>query len=226
MPIETVLQLGPVRITETVMMTWGIMAVLGLLCLIVSQRLSIEPGLLQVIVEGILEAIDNMIRSVLPAHSREVLPLIATLWIFLSVANLAGVIPGLHSPTADLSATAALAILVFFSVPWFGIRIGGVKGYLRHYVAPTPIMLPFHLISEFTRTLALAMRLFGNIMSLEMALLLILLVAAFLVPVPLLALHIIEGLLQAFIFGMLSLIYIAGGIQTQQARRQEQKEKT
>ena len=105
------------------------------------------------------------------------------MWIFLVVANLVGLIPGLHSPTADLSVTAALAVVVFFSVHWFSIRALGLKAHLRHYLRPSPILLPFHLISELTRTLALAIRLFGNIMSLEMAALLVLLVAGFLVPI-------------------------------------------
>ncbi|MCP9453706.1 MAG: F0F1 ATP synthase subunit A [Nitrospira sp.] len=225
MPIKTIVEIGPFRITETVTMTWLIMAALVGFAWFLSRRLSQEPGLLQVAIEGIIGAIDHTVRSVIPVHAERVFPLIATLWIFLAVANLVGIVPGLHSPTADLSATAALAMLVFLSVPWFGIRIEGLTGYLRHYLRPTPVMLPFHLISEFTRTVALAMRLFGNVMSLEMALVLVLVVAGFLVPIPLLALHIIEGLLQAFIFGMLALIYIGSAIQTQEHRRQlQQKE--
>lgn len=223
MPIKTIIEMGPLRITETVMMTWIIMAVLVGLAWVLSRNLRHEPGLWQVAVEGVLEAINQTVCSVLPVHAERVFPVIATLWIFLAVANLVGIVPGLHSPTADLSATAALAVLVFLSVPWFGIRIEGFKGYLRHYLRPTPVMLPFHLISEFTRTVALAMRLFGNVMSLEMALLLVLVVAGFLVPVPLLALHIIEGLLQAFIFGMLALIYIGSAVQTQEHKRQSQR---
>lgn len=223
MPIKTIVAIGPFRITETVTMTWLIMAVLVGFSWFLSRRLSQEPGLWQVAVEGIIGAIDHTVRSVIPVHAERVFPLIATLWIFLAVANPAGIVPGLHSPTADLSATAALAIVVFLSVPWFGVRIEGLKGYLRHYLHPTPVMLPFHLISEFTRTVALAMRLFGNIMSLEMALVLVLVVAGFLAPIPLLALHIIEGLLQAFIFGMLALIYIGSAIQTQEHRRQSQQ---
>jgi F-type H+-transporting ATPase subunit a len=135
------------------------------------------------------------------------------------IANLIGVVPGFSSPTADLSATLALALLVFLSTHWFGLRSQGLRRYLKHYLRPSPILLPFHLISEVTRTLALAVRLFGNMMSLEMAALLILLVAGFLVPVPILALHIIEALVQAYIFGMLALIYVAGGIQSQQLRQ-------
>jgi F-type H+-transporting ATPase subunit a len=106
-------------------------------------------------------------------------------------------------------------------VHWFGIRIQGLRCYLRHYLTPSPILLPFHLISEVTRTVALAIRLFGNMMSLEMAALLVLMVAGFLVPVPILMLHVVEALVQAYIFGMLSLIYIAGGIQSQEARQAE-----
>jgi len=159
---------------------------------------------------------------VAPEHAERLVPLVGTLWIFLAVANLVGLIPGASSPTRDLSATAALAIVVFLSTHWYGIRITGFRNYLRHYLTPSPLLLPFHLISEVTRTIALAVRLFGNIMSLEMAALLILLVAGFLAPVPILLLHVIEALVQAYIFGMLALIYVAGGIQSQQLRQQAQ----
>ncbi|HUI62264.1 MAG TPA: F0F1 ATP synthase subunit A, partial [Steroidobacteraceae bacterium] len=114
-------------------------------------------------------------------------------------------------------------ILVFFSVHWFGIRSEGIRGYLRHYLSPTPLMAPFHLISEVSRTVALAVRLFGNIMSLEMTALIVLLVAGPLVPVPVLMLHIVEALVQAYIFGMLALVYISGGIQSQQAAARSKK---
>ena len=155
---------------------------------------------------------------------RELLPFIATLWLFIIVANLSGLIPGVYAPTGNLSTTAALAVLVFLAVHWFGIRAEGLRAYLRHYLAPMPLMLPFHLMSELTRTLALAIRLFGNIMSLEMAALLVLLVAGFLVPIPLLMLHIIEALIQAYIFGMLALIYIAGAIHSQHSRQPQVQE--
>jgi F-type H+-transporting ATPase subunit a len=166
--------------------------------------------------------IDDGIQAVLPEQSLQVLPFIATLWIFIVTANLSGLIPGVETPTANLSVTAALAILVFLSVHWFGVRAHGLKNYLRHYLTPSPILFPFHIISEVTRTLALAIRLFGNMMSLEMAALLVLLVAGFLAPIPLLMLHIIEALVQAYIFGMLALIYIAGAIQSQQVKRQQE----
>jgi F-type H+-transporting ATPase subunit a len=221
--IEPVFTVGPVAITATVVTTWVIMAVLGLFAWLLSRRLRIEPGPLQTAVEGVVATIEDAIAAVAPQHTRIILPFVASLWIYLVIANLSGLIPGAHSPTRDLSATAALAFLVFLSAHWFGIRTQGLKRYLHHYLVPSPILLPFHLISEVTRTVALAVRLFGNMMSLEMAALLILLVAGFLAPVPILMLHIVEALVQAYIFGMLALIYIAGGLQSQQARQLEKE---
>jgi F-type H+-transporting ATPase subunit a len=222
MLITPVLELGPVAITGTIVTSWAITAAIGVLAWLLAQRLRINPGLLQTALEGMVSAMEDAVRAVTPAHASQLTPFIGSLWVFLVVANLSGLIPGVHSPTRDLSATAALAFLVFLSVHWYGIRIQGLKTYLRHYLTPSPIMLPFHLISEITRTIALAVRLFGNMMSLEMAALLILLVAGFLAPVPILMLHIIEALVQAYIFGMLALIYVAGGIQSLQSRQQQQ----
>ena len=221
--IEPIVQLGPVTITNTVVTTWVIMIVIWLLTWLVSRRLSNDPGPVQTAVEGMVSSIEGAVTEVAPQHARQIMPFIGSLWVFLVIANLSGLIPGLHSPTRDLSATAALAIVVFLSTHWFGIRIQGLKAYLRHYMVPSPILLPFHLISEITRTVALAVRLFGNMMSLEMAALLILLVAGFLAPIPILMLHIVEALVQAYIFGMLALIYVASGIQSQQLRQQKKE---
>lgn len=207
-------------IDNTVLTTWGIIGALGLFAWILSQKLSIKPGLVQTAVEGMIASIENVIREVAPQHVKSLMPFIGTLWIFLIIANLCGLIPGVHSPTRDLSATSALAIIVFLSTHWFGIRLQGIKLYLSHYLKPSPILLPFHIIGEITRTVALAVRLFGNMMSLEMAALLFLLVAGFLAPVPILMLHVIEALVQAYIFGMLALIYIAGSLQYQQQQQE------
>ncbi len=214
--IDTLLQLGPIGITGTVVTSFGITALLGGLAWLSSRHLSEQPGRIQVLCEGIVEAIRDGVAGVAGPNTRIIMPFIGTLWVFIIVANLAGLVPGLDSPTRDLSATSALALLVFLSVHWFGIRTQGLRQHLRHYLSPTPILLPFHIISELTRTIALAVRLFGNMMSLEMAALLILMVAGLLAPVPILMLHIIEALVQAYIFGMLALIYIAGAIQSQQ----------
>jgi F-type H+-transporting ATPase subunit a len=199
--------------------TWLLMVVIGLGAYSMTRRLRIEPTSRQTALEGIVAGIEHAIAEMAPQHTGQLLPFIGTLWVYLVIANLTGLIPGLESPTRDLSATAGLAILVFLSVHWYGIRILGLKRYLRHYLAPSPILLPFHIISEITRTIALAVRLFGNIMSLEMTALLVLLVAGFLAPVPILMLHIVEALVQAYIFGMLALTYVAGALQSQQLRQ-------
>ena len=220
---SVVFQIGPLAVTSTVVTTWLLMAVLGLFAWFATRRLATQPGPLQTALEGVVASIEDAVTSVAPQQAQQLTPFIGSLWIYLVVANLSGLIPGVHSPTRDLSATAGLAILVFVSVHWFGIRSQGLKRYLRHYLTPSPILLPFHLISEVTRTIALAVRLFGNMMSLEMTALLILLVAGFLAPVPILMLHIVEALVQAYIFGMLALIYVAGGLQSQQLRQQNKE---
>jgi len=200
------------------MITLAICAWLG------TRKLSRQPGRVQMVMEIIVSAMEAAISQVAAKQTRIVLPVIASLWIFLVCANLLGLIPGLHSPTRDLSATTALAVLVFVYSQYFAIRYVGFKRFLAHYIQPTPFLLPFHIISEISRTAALAIRLFGNIMSLEMAALLVLVIAGFLVPIPLLMLHIVEALVQAYIFGMLALIYIAGSIQSQQIRHSPQGE--
>jgi F-type H+-transporting ATPase subunit a len=213
---------GP--ISETVITTWGIMLVLWLGCWLSTRRLRRDPGLWQVVLEGVVGTIESAIAAVLPDRAVAVLPVVATLWIFVAIANLVGIVPGLHGPTGDLSLTAALAIVVFLSVHWFGIRFHGLRRYLRRYLEPNPLLLPFHVISEVSRTVALAVRLFGNIFSLEMAALLVLIVAGFLAPVPVLLLHVVEALVQAYIFGTLALIYIAGGVQSLESKTETAKE--
>jgi F-type H+-transporting ATPase subunit a len=223
MAVPTIFQLGPLGITVPVITTWVIMLVFLALSWGLTRNLKTDPGPWQVVVEGMVEAMDRAVRDMLPNAATRIVPFIGTLWMFIVVANLVGIVPGLKSPTGFLSTTAALAVLVFFSVHWYGIRSEGLAAYLRHYLEPTPLLLPFHLMSEISRTITLAVRLFGNIMSLEMAVLLVLMVAGFLVPVPLLMLHIIEALIQAYIFGMLALIYIASAIQSQQQHESEKR---
>ena len=202
------------NLSATILTTWAIMAVLAFAAGWTSRRLRPAPSRWQAAVEAATSLIENAVADVVPAAAvRTVMPFVGTLWIFILFSNLAGLVPGLHAPTQDLSATAALALLVFLSTHWFGIRTKGLKAYLRHYVEPSVILLPFHVISELTRTLALAIRLFGNMMSLDMAAMLMLLIAGFLVPVPLLLLHVVEALVQAYIFGMLALIYIGGAME-------------
>jgi len=209
-----VFHVGAVPISRTVLTTWALMAAIGLASWIGTRRLALEPGPRQTALEGTVAAIDDAIVSALADAPAALRDWIGALWIFIALANLAGIVPGVSSPTDDLSLTAALALMVFFSVHWFGIRSAGFRAYLRHYVEPNPLLAPFHVISELSRTLTLAVRLFGNMMSLEIAAMLVLFVGGLLVPVPLLLLHIVEALVQAYIFGMLALVYISGGVQS------------
>lgn len=214
--------IGHIYISQSVLTTWLIMVCLLIFTLLSTRKLSDRPSNFQVILEGMYLAIYDAVKDVLPEQVNLVFPFIASLWIFILISNLIGVVPGFYSPTADLSVTAGLAILTFLSVHWFGVRSEGLKNYLQHYIRPSPFLLPFHLISEISRTLALAVRLFGNMMSLELTALIVLMVAGFLAPIPILMLHLVEAVIQAYIFGMLALIYIAGGIQSQVERRQKE----
>jgi F-type H+-transporting ATPase subunit a len=221
--IGAVLTIGRVSISGSVVTSWGLMAFLAVGSWLSARRLRESPGNYQIVLEGVVSAMEDTIESVLPGKCDLVFPFLATQWIFILLANVTGIVPGLHSPTSDLSVTSSLAVLVFLSVHWFGIKAEGLRAYLKHYISPSPILLPFHLISEVSRTLALAVRLFGNVMSLEIGYALVLLVAGFLVPIPILMLHLVEAVIQAYLFGMLALIYIAGGIQAQELRREKER---
>ncbi len=217
--VETLFVLGPLKVSISLLSSIGLTLFLCLVFFGLTRRLQQLPSQLQVTLEGIVVALETAVEQVAGEHTQRIMPFIASLWVFLVCANLMGLVPGLDTPTRDLSVTSALAITVFLSVHWFGIRSQGLRRYLQHYLSPTPFLLPFHILSEVTRTVALAVRLFGNMMSLEMAALLILLLAGFLVPVPILMLHVVEALVQAYIFGMLALIYVAGGIQSQEEQQ-------
>jgi F-type H+-transporting ATPase subunit a len=173
--------------------------------------------------EAIVVGIRNQVREVSGTKkSDHYIPFIGTLFLFIATSNILHVVPGWHAPTGSLSTTAALAICVAVSVPLYGIQSLGLKGYLHHYLSPTFFMLPFHVISEFSRTIALAVRLFGNIMSGSMVAALLLAIAPLFVPVAIQALDLLIGLIQAYIFSILSMVYIAAAIRRQDEERQEQ----
>jgi F-type H+-transporting ATPase subunit a len=211
---ETLFRIGPISISDTVVTTWIVMAGIVFFCLLMTHRLSLQPSLLQEIVEALFEATEKTVREILPIDPWFAVPIIGTLWILIGFANLAGLVPGFTTPTADLNTTFALAMVSFSMAHIVGIRTQGLKGYLTHYREPSWILLPFHLIAEATRTVALAIRLFGNMLSGDMIAVILLGVVGFLVPVPFAVLHVVIGLIQAYIFGVLTLVFIAGGIRT------------
>jgi F-type H+-transporting ATPase subunit a len=204
--------IGPVALTATVVTTWLLMAALAIGCWLATRRMSVVPGSLQVVIETLASAIEEQIRGIVNREPAEFLPLLGTLFIFLVVANLAGVLPGVHAPTASIETPAALAAIIFFSVHIFGVRLHGVIGYLKGYLKPNPLMLPLNILSEFTRTFSLMMRLFGNIMSDELVIAIVVGLAGLLVPIPFMAFQILVGLVQAYIFSVLAAVYIGGAV--------------
>jgi F-type H+-transporting ATPase subunit a len=213
-PLEskTLFHIGPVPITTPVVATWAIMLVLSVGSRLATRRLQLQPdrrqAVLEIIVTGIMVQIEDIIRK----DSRPFLPLLGTLFIFLVSANLSGVLPGGEAPTSKLETPAALALIVFFSVHFFGVRARGPLGYLASFAEPKLIMLPLNIVSEVTRTFSLMVRLFGNVMSGEFVIALVVGLAGLFVPIPLMVLEILVGIVQAYIFTVLATVFIGAAI--------------
>jgi F-type H+-transporting ATPase subunit a len=210
--------LGPVTITRPVVTTWVIMLVLTAACWLVTRRLKALPDGRQAVLEIVVAGIAAQIEDVIRKDARPFLPLLGTLFIFLVTANLSGLLPGLEAPTSKLETPAALALIVFFSVHYFGIRARGLRGYLASFAKPKLIMLPLNILSELTRTFSLMLRLFGNIMSGEFIIALIVALAGLFVPIPLMALEILIGIVQAYIFTVLAAVFIGAAADTFEER--------
>ena len=210
-PDQIPIQLGPITLNATLVFTWFVMGLLTLIFWWVTRKLSastqISPGqnLLEVLVLGI----SNQIRDISKQAPEPYLPFVGTLFIFIASSNLLSILPGYQPPTGSLSTTAALAICVFVAVPLFGIRQQGWRSYLSQYVEPTPIMLPFNLISDVSRTISLAVRLFGNVMSGTMIVAILLSIAPLIFPVVMQMFGLLTGLIQAYIFAVLAMVFIA-----------------
>ncbi len=203
---------GPVEVTSTVLYSLIVSAVLIVFAVIVRLSL-VRPGSRwQTVAEALVEHLEGIMRDMCAADPRPYTPLLVTLALYIGTANLLGLVPGMRAPTADFSTTAALAVIVFVAVPYYGIRARGLRGYLHHYLEPTPVMLPLEIIAEFSRTLALAVRLFGNIMSEELVLAVLLLIAGFLVPVFIMMLAVLTGVVQAYIFTVLTMVYLSAAV--------------
>jgi len=204
--------LGPVPITRPVVTTWVIMAVLTLVPWFVTRRLARHPDRRQAVLELIVTGIMGQIEEVTRKDPRPFLPVLGTLFIFLVTANLSGVLPGIEAPTGKLETPAALAFIVFASVHFFGVRARGPLSYLASFAKPKLVMLPLNIVSEITRTFSLMVRLFGNVMSGEFIIALIVAFAGLFVPIPLMALEILVGVVQAYIFTILATVFIASAV--------------
>jgi len=204
-------QYGFVTLNATIVFTWALMLVLVLGAALITRRLSHGPtrGRWQNVLEIVVLAIEQQIEEVGLTHPRRYLGFLATLFLFVAVAALGAIIPGFEPPTGSLSTTAALALCVFVAVMVFGVEERGVRDYLKSYAQPTAIMLPFNVISEVSRTLALAVRLFGNMMSGAMIVAILLTITPFFFPVVMAVLGLLTGMVQAYIFFILATVYIA-----------------
>ncbi len=198
-------------INATIVNTWIIMAVLTVVSMLITRKLrpDVPPNRWRTMLEVIVQGIQSQIEEISRRPSRNLLHFVGTLFLFIAISNLMLVVPGFDPPTASLSTTAALALSVLIAVPLFGITSRGVGGYLKTYLQPSIIMLPFNIISEFSRGISLAIRLYGNIMSGAVIAAILLSVAPFFFPVVMDVLGLLTGLIQAYIFAILATVYIS-----------------
>jgi F-type H+-transporting ATPase subunit a len=208
-------------VPEHVTMAWLVMAILVGLSYLATRKLEAVPGPMQNLMEVVVEAFGNLLEQMIGPKGKRYLPLIGTAGLFILVGNLLGSIPGLKPPTANLNTTAALAITVFISYNFFGIREQGIVGYLRHFCGPilwlAPIMFPIEFIGHLARPISLSIRLFGNIFGEESVIIILLSLIWLVIPYGIylaimMPLSLFTSIVQTFIFVMLSMVYIAGAV--------------
>jgi len=204
--------IGPVPISQPVVATWIIMALMVAGSLVLTRHLRLRPGKVQAAMELITGAIDGQIREVMQADPAPYRALIGTILLFVLVANWSGALPGVSPPTAHLETDAALALIVFAATLWFGIRTLGLWGYLRTFAEPSWVMIPLNLVEQITRHFSLVIRLFGNVMSGVFVIAIMLSLAGLFVPIPLMALDLLTGAIQAYIFAILACVFIGAAI--------------
>lgn len=213
--VAVVFTIGPVPVTLPVVTTWGLMAAMVAASVLLTRRLSpAGGGRCRTVLELIVLTIAGQVSDAMQTDGRRYLPLLGTLFLYLAVANLSGLLPGVHPPTASLETAAALALVVFAATQFYGVRGRGVRGYLAGFAHPTVLMLPLNLLGEVTRAFSLMVRLFGNVMSGEFVIGIVLALAGLFVPVPLMLLETLTGLVQAYIFTILAAVFIAGAAGT------------
>jgi F-type H+-transporting ATPase subunit a len=213
-------QYGFLKLNATMVFTWALMFALAIGSKLITRKLSTDlnrsrwQNLLEIVVTGIVKQIEEIGLS----QPRKYIGFLGTLFLFVALASLCTIIPGYEPPTGSLSTTVALALCVFVAVPLFGIEERGLGSYLKSYIEPTFIMLPFNIISEISRTLALAVRLFGNMMSGAMIIGILLTITPFIFPIIMTALGLLTGMVQAYIFSILAAVYIAAATRARKPR--------
>lgn len=209
---DTLFSIGPVPVSTQVVVTWCIMLALVVASALITSRFSDKPGRGQVILESVVVGIAEQIRGVIGRDATPYLPLLGTFFLYVAAANLTPLIPGVKAPTARLETTAALALMVYVSVHYFGIRSRGLWAYLKGYAHPNILLLPLNIVSEISRSFSLMIRLFGNLMSHELVIAIIITLAGLFVPIPFMALAILIGLIQAYIFTVLATVFLGGAV--------------
>lgn len=219
-PLDTipVFSIGPVPISQAVLTTWVIMALLVLVAFASTRRLRVIPTVWQSALELLVETLDRQIRDATGTAPEPYRGFIGTLFLFILVANWSSLVPGIDPPTARLETDAALAMLVFLAIIRFGVRQAGVLGYLRTFALPNPIMIPLNIIQSLTRVFSMSVRLFGNMMSGVFVIGIVASLAGLIVPIPLMALDLLIGLVQAYIFATLATVFIASTIDEETAQ--------
>lgn len=213
-----------ITLNATLVFSWLVVALLVVGSWLTTRRLSgtLSRSRTQNLLEMAVQLIREQIRGVARHRADSYLPFIGSLYLYIACANFLSFIPGYHPATGSLSTTAALATCVFFAVPIYGIRRDGVLAYLKRYLEPTALMLPFNVMGELSRTLALAVRLFGNVMSGTLIIAILLSVAPLFFPVVMRALELLIGQVQAYIFAVLAMVYIASASRTQSGTRHKE----
>ncbi|EEX08475.1 ATP synthase F0, A subunit [Ruegeria lacuscaerulensis ITI-1157] len=216
-----------IPINATIFNTWIVMAVLTGLSALITRNLrpSAPPNRWRTTLEVIVQGIQHQIEEITRRPPGSLVHFVSTLFLFIATCNLLEVVPGFDAPTASLSTTTALALSVLIAVPMFGISRRGLRGYLKTYLKPSPIMLPFNIIGEISRGVSLAIRLYGNIMSGAVIAVILLSVAPFFFPVLMDLLGLLTGLIQAYIFAILATVYISAAI-ADSGETQNEKEQT
>jgi F-type H+-transporting ATPase subunit a len=209
---KVVFTVGPVVVTEPVVVTWGLMAFLGLGGWLATRSLSLRPSVTQTIVETIVDVIEDQIHGTMRVAPAPYIPMVGTLFLFILSANWCSLIPGVEPPTAHIETDAALGLIVFFAILYFGVRARGLLGYLKTFAEPSFIMIPLNIVETFTRTFSLIVRLFGNVMSGVFVVGIVLSLAGLLVPIPLMALDLLTGAVQAYIFTVLAMVFIGSAL--------------
>lgn len=206
--------IGPVPITHAVVVTWAIMLLLTLISILISRNLRLLPGKVQSTVELFVTVVDSQIKDTMRVSPGAYRAFVGTIFLFILIANWSSLLPGVVPPTATLETDAALALIVLVATIIHGIRTRGVLGYLKSFATPSWVMIPINLFEQITRTVSMIIRLFGNVMSGIFIIGIVLSLAGLLVPVPLMALDLLTGTVQAYIFAVLTMVFIGAAIET------------